>query len=61
MKWAITPLITHNFKSSQLSVDRRYIKNNFEIYSDYTINNCGFKSLEAMHALSISEIKSIIS
>ena len=61
MKRAITPLITNDFESSQLSADRHFIDNNFEIYSDYAIKNYGFKSLAAKHALSISEIKSIIS
>ena len=42
------------------SADQHFIDANFEIYSDYTIKNYGFKSLAAKHALNISEIKSII-
>ena len=61
IKRAITPLITNDFESSQLSADRYFIGNNFEIYSDYTIKNYGFKSLTVKHALNISEIKFIIS
>ena len=61
MKRAITPLIANDSESSQLSADRHFIDNNFEIYSDYAIKNYGFKSLAAKHVLSISEIKSIIS
>ena len=38
-KHAIAPLIANDFKSNQLSADRHFIDNNFEIYSDYVIKN----------------------
>ena len=57
---ALLPLFKKDLESTVSSTDQHFFDANYEIYFDYTIKNYGFKSLAAMHALSVSEIKSII-
>ena len=57
---ALLSLFKKDLESTVPSTDQHFIDASFKIYFDYTIKNYGFKSLTAMHALSVSEIKSII-
>ena len=57
---ALLFLFKMDLESTVSSTDQQFFDANFEIYFDYTIKNYGFKSLAAMNALSVSEIKSII-
>ena len=57
---ALLFLFKMDLESTVSSTDQQFFDANFEIYFEYTIKNYGFKSLAAMNALSVSEIKSII-
>ena len=56
----IPSLSTGEVELAQSRTDRAFINANFEVYFEYTSKNYSIKTLAAKHALSTSEIKSII-